>query len=94
MVTLFTIGDKEYLIPAKPKVNIALRYLKNVRDKGDDIAAAELMAELLGEDGFNDLAEYDDLTPEQFEAVVKSAQKHVLGALEKQRPNSKRGPRK
>ncbi len=93
-IVLFTIGDEEYRIPKKPKANVALKYLKNVRDRGEDFAAAELLAEVLGEDGFNALAEYDELTDDQFEAVQKAAQKHVLGAMEKNRGNSGRGPRK
>lgn len=93
-VVLFKIGDTEYRIPEKPNANVALKYLKDVRDKGEDFAAANLLATLLGEDGFNDLAEYDELTDTQFEAVMKAAQKHVLGAMEKTRGNSGRGPRR
>lgn len=94
MRDLFRIGETMYQIPAKPKVNVALRYLKNVRERGEDLAAAELMVEMLGEDGFNALAEYDDLTTEQFENIQQLLQKHVLGAMEKNRGNSSRGQRR
>lgn len=90
-VVLFSIGDREFRIPSKPKVNTSLRYLRNVRTLGEDRAASELLAELLGEEGFNALADYDDLTADQFTAVVRAAQKHVLGSLEDNRGNSARG---
>lgn len=94
MRDLFRIGETMYQVPAKPKVNVALRYLKNVREQGPDLAAAELMVEMLGEDGFNALAEYDDLTADQFEQIQKLLQEHVLGAMEKNRGNSSRGQRR
>lgn len=93
-VPLFTIGDEEFRIPAKPRVNLALKYLHQAKTIGEDKAAANLLAALLGDEGFAALAEYDDLTPEQFDAVMAAAQKHTLGALEKTRGNGQRGPRK
>lgn len=94
MVTLFSIGDDEYQIPKTPSAMVGMRYLRNVREKGDDYAAAELMTELLGEDGFNALCDYPNLPDEQLEAIMKAAQKHVMGSLEKIRGNSGRGPRR
>lgn len=93
-VVLFSIGGQEYRIPEKPKVNIALKYLVAVERDGEDAAAAMLLRNLLGDEGFEGLADYDDLTADQFEAVMKAAQKHALGALENKRPNSGRGPRR
>lgn len=90
-VVLFAIGEAEYHVSAKPKMNVALKYLRAARSKGEDAAAAELLASLLGEEGFNALCDYDELTPEQFEAVTKIAQQHVLGALEASRGNGGRG---
>ena len=52
------------------------------------------MAEMLGEDGFNALAEYDDLKPEQFDAIQALIEKHVLGSLERTRGNGRRGSRR
>lgn len=92
MIDLFSIDGVTYQIPAKPRVNIALKYLWHVRQYGEDRAAAELMEALLGAKGFQALVEYDDLSPEQFSQILSIAQQHVLGALEATRGNSGRGP--
>jgi hypothetical protein len=82
MVELFSIDGKSYSIPAKPKFNIVLRYMKVVREEGSQAAEAYLLEELLGEEGFEALCSYEDLTAEQFEAVKKVATKVVLGDQE------------
>ena len=91
-IELFSIDGVAYAIPAKPRVNIALKYLWHVRQYGEDRAAAELMEALLGPKGFQALVEYDDLQPAQFAQILTAAQHHVLGALEATRGNSGRGP--
>ncbi len=91
-IELFSIDGVAYTIPAKPRVNVALKYLWHVRQYGEDRAAAELMESLLGAKGFQALVEYDDLEPEQFAQILTLAQQHVLGALEAIRGNSGRGP--
>lgn len=93
-VTLFTIGDTEYQVPKTPGMGVGLRYLRNLRAKGEDVAVAELMVEMLGEDGFDALCDYPDLTPQQFEAVGKTVQKLAMAGVEQTRPNSGRGQRK
>ncbi|MDQ3760971.1 MAG: hypothetical protein M3460_04530 [Actinomycetota bacterium] len=90
-IELFSIDGVAYTIPAKPRVNVALKYLWHVRQYGEDRAAAELMESLLGPKGFQALVEYDDLQPEQFGQILTIAQQHVLGALEGVRGNSVRG---
>lgn len=93
-VTLFVLGGTDYTIPAKPRINVALKYLRVARKEGEAIAAAGLLEDLLGAEGFEALTDWDDLTPEQFEAVIEAAVKHTLGALEAVKGNAGRGPRK
>jgi len=81
-VELFSLDGVSYTIPAKPRVNLALRYLWHSKQYGDDRAAAELLESLLGADGFEALVNYDDLTTEQFDAIMGAATKYTLGALE------------
>lgn len=92
MIDLFSIDDMTYQIPAKPRVNIALKYLWHTRQYGEDRAAAELLESLLGEKGFAALVQYDDLEPDQFTAILAAAQKVTLGVMEDIRGNSGRGP--
>jgi hypothetical protein len=91
MVDLFSSDGTTYQIPAKPRVNIALRFLWHARQYGEDRAAAELLESLLGAKGFQALVEYDDLKPEQFMAIMGAAQKVTLGALEAAQGNSASG---
>lgn len=81
-VDLFTIDGQTYSIPAKPRANIALKYLRNVRVEGQDFAAGVMLEDLLGEEGYTALMEYDDLTMEDLNAIMMAAQKVLLGAIE------------
>lgn len=81
-VTLFAIGETEYSVPAKPRVNVALRYLRNVRKIGPVLAESALLEDLLGEDGYEALCGFEDLTPENMQAISEAANKLALGVLE------------
>lgn len=94
MLDLFSIDGVTYQIPAKPRVNIALKYLWHARQYGEDRAAAELLESLLGPKGFQALVEYDDLKPEQFMSILAAAQTVTLGAMEAAQGNVERGPSK
>lgn len=90
MVDLFTLNGKTYQIPKKPKVNVALKFLRNARTSGEALAADVLLEDLLGKEGYEALTGYDDLTQAQLEQVMFIAQKTVLGSLEQQ--NQGKGP--
>lgn len=82
MVTLFKLDGKEYGIPAKPKPVIALRYLNDVRKSGQDVAAANILATLLGEEAWETLVGYDDLTGEQFQSILATVHEILAGSME------------
>ena len=81
-IELFTIDDVAYSIPSKPRVNVALKYLRLARTQGQDMAVGWLLEELLGEAGYTALMDYDDLTVEDLTSVAQAAVKVVLGAME------------
>jgi hypothetical protein len=81
-VELFKLNGKSYTIPNKARANVSLKYLNLLRKEGDAAASAYLLTTLLGEEAFDALTEYDDLTTEQFTDVVGAAQKVVLGELD------------
>ena len=82
MVDLFEIDGTIYQIPKTPKANIALKYLKNVREHGDDYAAGVMLEDLLGKDGYEALMNYDELDMQDLQAVIMAAQEVLLGAME------------
>lgn len=86
-IELFSIDGKSYSIPNKPRVNVALRYLKLAREQGVDAAAAYLIESLIGADGYEALMNYEDLTSEELASIVSAAQKATLGGLEAPKGN-------
>lgn len=82
MVELFTLNDQTYSIPKKPKANIALRYLREARTLGEDVAAGNLLEAVLGEEGYTALMDYEDLTMKDLQSIMLIAQKVVMGGIE------------
>lgn len=81
-VELFSIDGQSYSIPKKPRVNLALRYLKMAREEGADAASAYLLEQLVGPAAYDALMNYEDLTSETLGAIMEAAQKVTLGGLE------------
>lgn len=86
-VVLFYIGDTAYDMPDRPRVNLAIRYLRDVREVGEEVAQANMMIDLIGEEGFDALCNADDILPEQFEQITNIASAKTLGALENMSKN-------
>lgn len=81
-VVLFTIDDEEYSVPAKPGVNVTLKFLDVMRKTGNEMfAAMGLLETMLGEEKYNELLDYDeledDLLGQILEQVVKIAMERV-----------------
>lgn len=81
-VVLFKLDDVEYRVPARPRMNVALQYLADVRNMGEFMAELALVEKMAGKEAWEALSNHDDLTPEQFSAVNDYAVKLCLGALE------------
>jgi hypothetical protein len=87
-VELFRINGKSYTAPAKPGMGIALRQMKSIRDfkRGDQMAVAEaevqLLIDLVGEEGYEALCGFKDLTPDQYQQVIRAAMRLVMGQTE------------
>lgn len=82
MMDLFELDGKTYQIPARPRVNLALKFLYKARTEGMEMAAAMLLIDLIGEEGFKALMECDELEPEQLATIIQAAQKVTMGGLE------------
>lgn len=82
-IELFAINGKSYSIPKRPGPNVTIRYLRDVRRHGKEHAIAGLMEAMLGTEGMDALADYEDLTDEEMDSVMDAVQRHVLGPLEK-----------
>jgi len=78
----FTLNGTTYTVPAKPGPAFALRYLRQVREFGDDAAADYLLEAMLGEEGYAALSGYDKLTETQLLTVFQVCLDIALGAVE------------
>ncbi len=80
--TLFSIDGVDYTIPARPRPNLALKFMWQTKTIGEDEAGINLLIAMLGEEGFKALSEYEQLTTEQFVQVMTIAQDVAMGSLE------------
>lgn len=81
-VPLFYIDDKMFTIEAKAKPNDSLRYLDIMRRQGQEAAIGFMMETLVGEAGWQALMDYDELTEDDLEQIIRAAQKIMTGAME------------
>jgi hypothetical protein len=81
-VELFELDGVSYHIPAVPRLNISLKYLRLAREKGETYAIAYLLEALIGREGWEALTDYDDLKPEEFQQIVAAAQKIAVATVE------------
>lgn len=81
-VELFSIDGKSYTIADKPRVNLGLKVMRVMADEGASAGNAYMLEQLLGKENFDALTDFDDLTTEQFEAIVELASEVVFGGLD------------
>lgn len=73
--------DKPVYAPRQLGPNVALQYLRDVRRRGQEYAMAAIMERILGPEGMDALADYEDLTTEELQEVFKAVETHVMGPL-------------
>lgn len=91
-VTLFTIDDKEYTVPKKPRMNTTIKFLDEMRKTGNEMfAALRLLEDMLGSEAYNELLEWDDMTDELLGKIIEQCVSLATGAVEEQRGKSSAG---
>jgi hypothetical protein len=93
-VPAFSINGITYSINVRPLTNAGLRYVHLARTKGNEHAIDFMLTTLLGEEGYEALMDYDDLTEEDLKAVVEGASKIMAGTLEAPKGKPSKGSRK
>jgi hypothetical protein len=82
-VTLFTIDDKEYTVPAKPGANVTLKFLDELRRTGNEMfAALSLMESMLGKDDYADFLDWDDMNDDTMTEVLEQVVQLALARVE------------
>lgn len=83
-VPLFYIGDDEYTIPKAIAPGVALKYLREAREHGRDLATAPLLGAVLGEDAYEALEESKALDEDQMEWIINKVLDLALGRKTKE----------
>jgi len=82
-VVLFTIDDVEYSVPAKPGVNVTLKFLNEMRKSGNEMfAALGLLEAMLGEEKYNELLDYEELEDELLGQILEQVVKLAMDRVE------------
>ena len=85
MVTIFTIDDVDYKIPAKPSPAILIKFMREARNRkiGRNQAVENLLVTLLGQEALDALAESPDVTEEDVADVFTIVGHIGFGAFAK-----------
>ncbi|GAX54746.1 hypothetical protein [Streptomyces olivochromogenes] len=86
-VVLFTIDEDEYTVPAKPRPNVSLRFMRNLKDHDENYAMAQLMEDMLGKAGWDALCDFDALTEDELTQIMDQVQNLAMGGAEKSAKN-------
>ena len=93
-VDAFSINGTMYTILTRPKTNVGLRYIHLARTRGSEIAVDFMLEVLLGNEGYQALMDFDDLTEDDLKAVIDAASKIMAGAVEAPKEAPKNGSRR
>ena len=78
-IVLFTIDDTEFTVPAKPGMRVALKFLNQMKKSDNEMfGMLQLLEDMLGEEQYNALLDYEELSDE---LVGKIAEQCVALAL-------------
>jgi hypothetical protein len=83
MVTLFEIDDTTYQVPKNPSPTVGLRYLKICKTEGPEAGAYYLLSNMLGEQGYEALMDYEQLTQDQYDFILTAALRIATGKTER-----------
>jgi hypothetical protein len=83
-VPLFYIGDDEYTIPKSIAPGVALKYMREAREHGRDLATAPLLTAVLGEDAYRALEDSKALDDDQMEWIVNKVLDLAVGRKAKE----------
>lgn len=81
-VVLFSLDDQEFTIPKKFPVGLGLKVIRTMRRRGQEVAMAELLEEVIGEDAYEALVNYPDLSNDDIEHLMQIVNKLALGSLD------------
>lgn len=79
---LFSIDGTKYYMPREVPPHVAMKYLRDIRDNPVEVALSRLLYNVIGEKAMNALADFEDLTKQNLEDLMKKVQEKTQGLLE------------
>ena len=81
VVHLFTLDEVDYFVPKEPRANVTLKYLRMAR-RDPSGAQGWLLEQMLGEDAYTALMEWDGLTTAILLKLLAVVEKLAVDASE------------
>jgi hypothetical protein len=82
-VPFFYVGDDEYTIPEEVPPAVVMSYLRDVKTGGVEYAVSQALADLIGDEAMDVLADSTKVTPEQMGQIMGIASELLMGAMQK-----------
>lgn len=79
LVEIFRLDGVPHYIDRNVGAGLTLRFLKEIRNGGENAAVATMLMELLGEESYDALANFPGVTSRHLAQVLLSCQKALLG---------------
>jgi hypothetical protein len=87
-VVIAYLDDYELSMPAKMPASIALKVMRAQRKEGEAQAMMLMLEEVLGDEGFTKLIEWDSLTDDNLVDLFAVVQHVAMGAMETPKSSS------
>lgn len=79
-IVLFTIDDQEFTVPAKPGMRVALKFLNQMKKTDNEMfGMLQLLEDMLGEEQYNALLDYEELTDDLVGKIAEQCVSLALG---------------
>jgi len=91
-VDLFEIDDVTYQVPRRPSPTVGLKFLHIMKHEGQEEAAYYMLTTMLGQEGYDALMNYEDLSQEQYDFVLTAAIRIATGKTENPKGPTRRQP--
>lgn len=79
LVEVFRLDGRPYYVDRNVGAGVALRMLKALRHQGQESAVAAMLEEMLGEEAFDDLANFRGIKAKHLAQVLLQIQRAILG---------------
>lgn len=84
-IVLFTIDDQEFTVPAKPGMKVALKFLNQMKKSDNEMfGMLQLLQDMLGDDQYEKLLNYDELTDDLVGKIAEQCVTLALGSGKEQ----------